>query len=885
MNQNYQAKIENYTYFDIVAWCRENQVELAELPFSIRLLLENNLRHFDGKYFTEEYIGRLGNWAKDYEAKEIPFLPGRILLQDLTGVPAVVDIAAMRQAMLEMGAAPEKINPQIPVDLVIDHSVSMDYAGQPGALEKNVALEFQRNAERYRFLKWAENNLSNFRVFEPGQGICHQVNLEKIATVVSQENELCYPDTVVGTDSHTTMINGLGVLGWGVGGIEAEAAMLGQPIYMLNPEVVGVKMSGRVSGSVTATDIVLHLTHLLRKVGVVGKFVEYFGEGADHLPVTDRATIANMAPEYGATMGYFPVDNKTLDYLRLTGRSEENVWLVEKYCQQNGLFRQKNSPVPKYTKVLEVDLSEIRPALAGPKRPQDLVLLPQLKENFMASYGVAEEEVAATIHNQQEPGQDFTLNHGTIVLAAITSCTNTSNPQVILGAGLLARKAVEAGLKVPAYVKTSFAPGSLAVTRYLEQAGLLSDLEKLGFGIAGYGCATCIGNSGPLAEEVSRQIQERNLQVAGILSGNRNFEGRIHPLIPANYLASPILVVAFALAGRMTIDLEKEPLGINQQGKSIYFRDICPSQEEMETLIRAVVKPEVFRGNQSAFRKEWNALSGEKSAVYQWEESSTYVRLPNYFDSLIKAYHLNKEETHPMTGDLLVEKAKVLAILGDSVTTDHISPAGSIAAASPAARYLHEHGIDRADFNSYGSRRGNHEVMARGTFANIRLKNQMADGKIGGYTKKEGQLLSIYEAAMAYQAENTPLIILAGKEYGTGSSRDWAAKGPLLLGVKAVVAESFERIHRSNLLGMGILPLQFMPGESAGYYHFSGEESFSIRLTEGWKAKAMVEVTALTSDGRELRFMTQSRLDNEVEIEYFLNGGILNTVLKEKCLY
>lgn len=882
VNKRYQVSIGDCSYYDIVKWCKEHHVTLEELPFSIRLLLENNLRHFDGKYFTEEYIKRIGNWANAYEAKEIPFLPSRILLQDLTGVPAVVDIAAMRQAMLEMGGNPESIHPQIPVDLVIDHSVSMDFAGIAEALQKNVALEFERNAERYRFLKWAENNLDNFRVFEPGQGICHQVNLEKIATVVSRQEEICYPDTVVGTDSHTTMVNGLGVLGWGVGGIEAEAAMLGQPIYMLNPEVVGVKMTGRPSAGVTATEIVLHLTNLLRKVGVVGKFVEYFGEGAENLPVTDRATIANMSPEYGATMGYFPVDEKTLEYLLLTGRSPEAVKLVRQYCKANRLFREKNSAEPKYSQVLEVDLSQIMPAVAGPKRPQDLVLLSDLKNNFIHTYHLHPEEVAEAIPLTSNAEGKTALRHGNIVLASITSCTNTSNPQVILGAGLLAKKAVERGLRVPGYVKTSFSPGSLAVTEYLKKAELLPFLEELGFGVAGYGCGTCIGNSGPLADDIGQQIMEKDLQVAGVLSGNRNFEGRIHPLIPANYLASPILVVAFALAGRVTLDFTGEPIAVNAEGESIYLKDICPTEAEIQAVMEKVLKPEVFHDNQSAFTKEWNALSGEKNAVYAWEEASTYVRLPNYFDQFIRDYKTGKQTKEQKKSDIFVEQAKVLGILGDSVTTDHISPAGTIAAESPAAIYLNEHRVSRKDFNSYGSRRGNHEVMMRGTFANIRLKNQMADGKIGGYTKKDGRIMSVYDAAIGYQKENTPLIMLVGKEYGTGSSRDWAAKGPLLLGVRAVIAESFERIHRSNLLGMGILPLQFMEGESAAGHGFTGEEVFRIRLTEGWQPNAQVEVTATSANGEETQFMVRSRLDNEVEIEYFLNGGILNTVLKGK---
>lgn len=906
--EKYQAELEGgQHYFDIVGWCAAHEVDIDELPFSIRLLLENNLRHYDGKYFTDEYLRRLSGWSKGYEAKEVPFLPARILLQDLTGVPAVVDLAAMREKAAAMGLDPAAIYPRIPVDLVIDHSVSMDYTGTPEALAQNVELEFERNAERYRFLKWAENALPNFKVHAPGQGICHQVNLEQIAGVVLADDGLCYPDTVVGTDSHTTMINGLGVLGWGVGGIEAEAAMLGQPIYLLNPEVVGVELTGRLSDDVTATDLVLYLTHLLRKIKVVGKFVEYFGEGAASLGVTDRATVANMSPEYGATMGYFPVDEKTLDYLRLTGRIPEQIRLVENYCRKNKLFREKGSRQPKYTQVVAVDLSAVRPALAGPKRPQDLVPLAETKASFAAGYPLRTEQEQADAVT--EKSDTFTLANGDIVLAAITSCTNTSNPQVILGAGLLAKKAVAAGLRVPGYVKTSFAPGSLAVTRYLQKAGLLSYLEKLGFAVAGYGCATCIGNSGPLSEEVSRQIKAGDLQVVGILSGNRNFEGRIHPLIPANYLASPLLVVAFALAGRIDIDLTTEPLGFTAEKKAVYFKDICPDREEIEEAVKAAVLPEFFRENVSAFTEKWQALSGKNTPLYPWERDSTYVRLPGFFDRLPQTVAAgcekmvaaaerkidgeraaDRDETmEQMAGSrpernaagqtlCFLEKARVLGVLGDSITTDHISPAGSIAADSPAARYLTEHGTAPADFNSYGSRRGNHEVMMRGTFANIRLRNQMAGGKIGGYTMKDGRLLSIYDAAMEYQKEGTPLIMLAGKEYGTGSSRDWAAKGPLLLGVKAVIAESFERIHRSNLLGMGILPLEFLEGESAAELGLSGAEEYTICLTGGWQPNALLQVEA-AGEGSRKSFAVRSRLDNEIEIEYFLNGGILNTVL------
>ena len=893
--EKYQATLESgQSYFDITGWCAEQGIDVEELPFSIRILLENNLRHYDGKYFTDEYLQRLGGWSRQYEPQEVPFLPSRILLQDLTGVPAVVDLAAMREKAVTLGLNPTTIYPRIPVDLVIDHSISMDYTGTQESLAQNVELEFTRNAERYRFLKWAENAFPNFKVHAPGQGICHQVNLEQIAGVVLTDGDVCYPDTVVGTDSHTTMINGLGVLGWGVGGIEAEAAMLGQPIYLRNPEVVGVELTGSLGSGVTATDLVLHLTHLLRKVKVVGKFVEYFGAGAESLSVTDRATVANMSPEYGATMGYFPVDDKTLDYLRLTGRTPEQIRLVESYCRKNKLFREKGSRQPKYTQVVTLDLATVQPALAGPKRPQDLVPLPEVKASFAENYPLRAEPKAAegANHNQNSTGAAFSLANGDIVLAAITSCTNTSNPQVILGAGLLAKKAAALGLKVPAYVKTSFAPGSLAVTRYLQKAGLLPYLEQLGFAVAGYGCATCIGNSGPLSAEVSRQIKARDVQVVGVLSGNRNFEGRIHPLIPANYLASPILVVAFAIAGRIDIDLTKEPLGFSTDGKAVYLKDIFPNQEEIETAVKAAVLPELFCGNTSAFAGKWEKLSGENTPLYPWEPASTYVRLPNFFDRLgqaagetcenhsdepVASKEKNIIRSKPAASCFL-RKAKALGVLGDSVTTDHISPAGSIAPDSPAARYLTEHGVAASDFNSYGSRRGNHEVMMRGTFANIRLRNQMAGDKVGGYTKKDGRLLTIYDAAVEYQKEETPLIMLAGKEYGTGSSRDWAAKGPLLLGIKAVLAESFERIHRSNLLGMGILPLEFLEGESAQSLGLSGTEEYTIYLTGDWQPKMLLQVEVTDGD-RKKSFSVRSRLDNEVELEYFLNGGILNTVL------
>lgn len=868
-------------YYDIRKWCMENSIEIEELPYSIRVLLENNLRRLDGKFFTEEYLIRLGSWSQNYQAMEIPFQPERILLQDFTGVPAVVDIAAMRQAMHSLSAPEESIYPQIPVDLVIDHSVSMDFSGYKEALQQNVAVEFERNAERYRFLKWAENNLQNFKVHAPGQGICHQVNLEKIATVVSEEEGICYPDTVVGTDSHTTMVNSLGVLGWGVGGIEAEAAMLGQPIYMINPEVVGVRIKGKIPNGVTATDIVLYITHFLRKVKVVGKFVEYFGEGARELAATDRATIANMSPEYGATMGFFAIDEKTLDYLRLTGRAEEQVALVEEYAKKNALFRSENSPEPRYSQVVEVDLSDISPCLAGPKRPQDMVLLRDIRNNFKENYPMAEDR--NTENNLQYARElaraDREITHGDIVLASVTSCTNTSNPQVILGAALLAKKAVELGMQVPSYVKTSFSPGSLAVTKYLQDSGLLAYLEELGFAVAGYGCGTCIGNSGPLSPAVSKQIQDKDLQVASILSGNRNFEGRVHPLVPANYLASPILVIAFALAGRIDIDLAKEPIGFDREGKEVYFSELCPSNEEIQKAIESYVRPEVFRDNENIFLKQWEELSGESSTLYQWEETSTYVRLPNYFEELIQNQGRPKDtEDSP----LFLENAKVLGIFGDSVTTDHISPAGNIALSSPAAAYLKENEVESKDFNSYGSRRGNHEVMMRGTFANIRLKNKMAGGKVGGYTMKDGELLSIYEAAAQYRKEKKDLLVIAGKEYGTGSSRDWAAKGPMLLGIKAVIAESFERIHRSNLLGMGILPLEFADGQSADSLGLTGEEDFTLCKAGNWQVNQIFTVKARKKDGSEREFLVKSRLDNEIEIDYFLNGGILNTVLMNK---
>lgn len=865
-------------------------VDLKRLPKSIKILLEGAIRHFDGKLITQEHIDQLTQWGKNKSVTEIGFIPSRIVLQDFTGVPAVVDLAAMREAVARMGKSPSLINPLVPVDLVIDHSLMVDEFGSDTALNSNIELEFERNKERYRFLKWAQNSFQNFRAIPPSTGIIHQVNLEYLATVVSQKEVdgmvQLFPDTLVGTDSHTTMINGIGILGWGVGGIEAEACMLGQPLYFVTPEVVGVKMSGKLKEGVTATDLALTVTEMLRKEKVVGKFVEYFGEGVIGLSLPDRATVANMAPEYGATMGFFPVDEETLSYMTLTGRTEAQISMVRDYLKAQGLFGVDVSDDVDYTKVIELDLSTVEASLAGPKRPQDRVTLSNMKESFNTlikkpvaegGYALTEDQVDLStelddIYNDQ--GNKVVLKTGAVVIAAITSCTNTSNPSVMIGAGLMAKKAVALGLKTPKYVKTSLTPGSLVVTRYLENAQVLSDLESLGFNVVGYGCATCIGNSGPLIESVSKAINEKDMLVSSVLSGNRNFEGRVHQQVKANYLASPMLVIAYALAGTVNIDFDIEPIGINCDNKPVFLKDIWPTNEELFETVKKAVTQEMFieeYKNVYTANPKWNDIEAPEGILYEWDLDSTYIREPEFFKNLKKKECMNS-----------IVDAKVLACLGDSITTDHISPAGSIKQNSPAGKYLQEMGVEPKDFNSYGSRRGNHEVMMRGTFANIRIRNKMANGVEGGVTTIAGQkeVMPIFDAAMYYSKKQQPLVILAGKEYGTGSSRDWAAKGTTLLGVKAVIAQSYERIHRANLVGMGVLPLQFQEGESVETLGLTGQETISIvDLEKGVKPFGIVTVKVAREDGSQSQFSAIARLDSEVDIDYFLHDGILQTVL------
>ncbi|PTQ52885.1 MAG: Aconitate hydratase [Hydrogenibacillus schlegelii] len=859
------------------------------LPFSIRVLLEAAIRQLDGRAITEEHVRLIAGWETADKTKEIPFLPARIVLQDFTGVPAVVDLAAMREAVAKRGGDPRRINPLVPVDLVIDHSVMVDVYGSKEALEANMEYEFRRNMERYRFLRWAQKAFDDFRVVPPATGIVHQVNLEYLATLVREketpDGTVLFPDSLVGTDSHTTMINGLGVVGWGVGGIEAEAGMLGQPLYFLLPEVVGFRLTGKLPEGATATDLVLTVTHILRKKGVVGKFVEFFGPGVKTLSLADRATVANMAPEYGATMGYFPVDEESIRYLALTGRDEALVRRVEAYYKAQEMFYGDGTPDPVYSDVVELDLATVVPTIAGPRRPQDRIDLDKARATIETlfekpvaegGYGLAGEARERAVLVRHPSGETSTLRHGSIVIAAITSCTNTSNPSVMIGAGLVAKKAVERGLKVPPYVKTSLAPGSRVVTRYLEDAGLLEALEKLGFAVVGYGCTTCIGNSGPLPDEVSAAIRDGDLTVAAVLSGNRNFEGRIHAQVKANFLASPPLVVAYAIAGRVDIDLMTEPLGTDREGRPVYLKDLWPTSQEIQDAILKTVTPEKFRETyRDVFtgNSRWNAIDVPEGTLYAWDPNSTYIQHPPFFEGL-----------EAERGIRDIRGARALLLLGDSVTTDHISPAGAIAPDSPAGRYLLERGVAQRDFNSYGSRRGNHEVMMRGTFANIRLRNLMLPGTEGGVTKHfpSGEIMSVYEAAMRYRAAGTPLVVLAGKEYGTGSSRDWAAKGTALLGIRAVIAESFERIHRSNLVGMGVLPLEFMPGESWRSLGLTGEEIFDIEgLHDDLRPGAVLTVRATRPDGRVTTFNVKSRLDSVVEIDYYKNGGILQTVLKQ----
>ena len=858
--------------------------DLERLPFSLRILLENLLRHEDGESVTAEDIGALIDWDPAARpSREIAYRPARVLMQDFTGVPAVVDLAAMRDAVLHLGGDPKRINPLQPAEMVVDHSVQVDAAGSAEAFGINSSLEFERNGERYAFLKWGQAAFDNFRVVPPETGIVHQVNLEHLAQVV-MDGEWAYPDTVVGTDSHTTMINGVGVLGWGVGGIEAEAAMLGQPVSMLIPQVVGVRLTGNLPEGTTATDLVLRVVERLRQEGVVGKFVEFFGPGMAELSLADRATLANMAPEYGATCGIFPVDERTLDYLRLTGRSEESVALVEAYMREQGLFHTAGQKDAEYSSVVEIDMGESVPSLAGPKRPQDRIDL----TDMAASFGRTRDEFLAAagrdgagdrVHLATDKGE-FELGHGSVVIAAITSCTNTSNPSVLVAAGLLAKKAAERGLSAQPWVKTSLAPGSRVVTSYLSEAGLLEPLEALGFHVVGYGCTTCIGNSGPLDSAVETAIDEANLVVSSVISGNRNFEGRVHGKVRASYLASPPLVVAYALAGTTDIDLTSDPLGDDAAGNPVYLKDIWPTNGEIAACEAAAVKSEMFQASYAEALEgpqAWRDISVPGGDVYAWDDASTYVKSPPYFDGMTA-------ELAPVEN---ISGARALALFGDSITTDHISPAGSIAAASPAAAYLREHGVEQQDFNSYGSRRGNHEVMMRGTFANVRIKNLLVPGVEGGVTRHlpDGEQMSIYAAAMRYRDEGIPMVVIGGREYGTGSSRDWAAKGPCLLGVRAVIVESFERIHRSNLVGMGVLPLQFLQDQSAASLGLTGEETFDItglaeRFAEGLPTAGELSVRATDAAGTVTEFQAILRIDTPEEARYYQNGGILHYVLR-----
>jgi len=884
---------KTYVYYSLRAAEKNGLAGISRLPISMKILLENLLRHEDGRTVKAADIKAVKNWlTRRKSTREIAFRPARVLMQDFTGVPAIVDLAAMRNAMGDIGGRAEKINPLAPVDLVIDHSVMVDHFGVKSALKDNVALEYQRNRERYEFLRWGTEAFENFRVVPPGTGICHQVNLEYLARTIwtkkEKQNgkmvELAYPDTLVGTDSHTTMINGLGVLGWGVGGIEAEAAMLGQPISMLLPEVVGFRLDGKLAEGATATDLVLTIVEMLRKKGVVGKFVEFYGRGLDNLSLEDQATIANMAPEYGATCGFFPVDSDTLAYLRATGRKKAQVELVEKYCKAQGMFRSKSTQEPIFTTRLALDLAQVRASLAGPYRPQDRVPLENMAKGFKKT--LQEAGIKQTAQKKRVPIKapqapydlgPYDLGHGDVVIAAITSCTNTSNPNVMLGAGLLARNAVAKGLQVKSWVKTSLAPGSQVVTEYLKKAGLQKYLDKLGFHLVGYGCTTCIGNSGPLPAPIADAIHTHELVVASVLSGNRNFEGRVSPDVRANYLASPLLVVAYALAGSVTIDLTKEPLGTDKNGQAVYLADIWPSTAEIAKTMRACVKPSMFRARYADVFKgdnHWRKIKPPKGQTFNWDKNSTYVQKPGFFDAL-------QAKAQPIAP---IKNARILALFGDSITTDHISPAGAIKIGSPAANYLQQNKVKPADFNSYGSRRGNHKVMMRGTFANIRIRNHMVANKEGSFTKlqPQGEVMSIYDAAMRYLEKNIPLVVFAGKEYGTGSSRDWAAKGTRLLGVRAVIAESFERIHRANLAGMGVAPLQFMDGDNWVKLKLDGTEQISIDGLDGTlKPRQHFTMTIRRKNNQTQKVQLLSRIDTQDEIDYFRNGGILHYVLRQ----
>jgi aconitate hydratase len=857
--------------------------DISRLPFSLKVLLENVLRFEDGRSYTVDDAKAIAGWVKEGRSeKEVPFRPARILLQDFTGVPAVVDLAAMRDALAKLNGDPRKVNPLVPVDLVIDHSVMVDVFGSADALRKNVDIEFERNGERYEFLRWGQSGFANFRVVPPGTGICHQVNLEYLAQVVwtSQDgpDSYAFPDSCYGTDSHTTMVNGLGVLGWGVGGIEAEAAMLGQPIAMLIPDVIGFKMTGRLREGITATDLVLTVTQMLRKKGVVGKFVEFYGSGLDDLPLADRATIGNMAPEYGATCGFFPVDKVTIDYLRLSGRDEHRIALAEEYLKAQGMFRDSSSPEPVFTDTLELDLSTVEASMAGPKRPQDRVALGNVGGSFAKDLAAGVMGVPGDKAELRVPveGANYDLGHGDVVIAAITSCTNTSNPYVLVAAGLVAKKARAKGLRPKPWVKTSLAPGSQVVTEYLTKSGLQAELDAMGYQTVGYGCTTCIGNSGPLADPIVDAIENNKLVVASVLSGNRNFEGRVHANVRANYLASPPLVVAYALAGTVKLDLTKDPLGTGSDGKPVYLRDIWPTQKEVNDVVHSVLTREMFRERYGDVFKgppQWQAIRVDAdSDTYRWNSGSTYVQNPPYFEGMTM-------EVGPIQP---VKGARVLAVLADSITTDHISPAGSIKKASPAGEYLLEHQVRQADFNSYGARRGNHQVMMRGTFANIRIRNEMVPGTEGGVSRHHpsGEVAPIYDIAMKYKGEGVPLVVFGGKEYGTGSSRDWAAKGTFLLGVKAVIAESFERIHRSNLVGMGVLPLVFKDGQDRKSLGITGEEKIDLLGIENLKPRMDVEMVITRPDGSVTKTTLLCRVDTADEVEYFRNGGILHYVLR-----
>jgi aconitate hydratase len=880
---------KTYVYFSLKAAEKNGLAGISRLPNSLKILLENLLRHEDGRTVSVADIRAVADWLKTRSSeREIAYRPARVLMQDFTGVPAVVDLAAMRDAMAALKGDPERINPLTPVDLIIDHSVQVDFFNAKDAFKRNVATEYERNGERYSFLRWGGQGFNRFRVVPPGTGICHQVNLEYLGQTVWTDKvkegrttvEYAYPDTLVGTDSHTTMINGLSVLGWGVGGIEAEAAMLGQPISMLIPEVIGMRLTGKLRAGCTATDLVLTVTQMLRKKGVVGKFVEFYGEGLSDMPLEDRATIGNMAPEYGATCGFFPIDEETLRFLKATARKTSRIALVEKYAKAQGMFHTARSEEPVFTDTLHLDLNDVEPSLAGPRRPQDRVALAKVGEQFASALMDVFKKEDDAMKRVKISGTELTIGHGDVVIAAITSCTNTSNPYVMLGAGLLAKKAVARGLKVRPWVKTSLAPGSQVVTDYLARAGLDAPLNKLGFTLVGYGCTTCIGNSGPLPEPVANAVTEGDLVAAAVISGNRNFEGRVHPQVRANYLASPMLVVAYALAGNVNGDLTKEPIGYDKENEPVYLNEIWPSPKEIADAVRKSVTPSMFRTRYADVftgDRAWKKIKVDPGKTYRWDENSTYVKHPPYFEGMSK-------DPSPI-GDIL--KGRILGVFGDSITTDHISPAGSIKKDSPAGKYLIEHGVAPSDFNSYGARRGNHEVMMRGTFANIRIRNEMLGGKEGGNTihysdaAPSGEEMSIYDAAMKYQAAAIPTIVVAGKEYGAGSSRDWAAKGPRLLGVRAVIAESFERIHRSNLVGMGILPLEFADGKTRNDYALTGKEAIDIPVREG-ASGTRKKVTARVTypDGRTVDMPLVARIDTVDEVAYFKSGGILQHVLR-----